>query len=415
MGSIAMDHAGDIALGYSVSGSTYPSIAYTGRQPNDPLNSMETENTIFSGTGYQASVSRWGDYSAMSIDPVDDCTFWYTNEYLQTNSNSWHTRIASFSFPNCTNASTSPDFSLSTTPGAQAIPAGSSTSYTVNVNSSNGYNGTVNFGAISGCPAGATCSLNPTSLVAPNTATLNVTAGSAAAGNYALVISGTDSVNSSLTHQTSTTLTLTDFTVSANPSSQTITQGSNATYTVTVSSVNGFSGSVSLGVTSGCPTGAMCTIPSSVSVPANGSAQATLSIANAAVGTFGPITVTASFGGLSHPTSVSLTVNAAAAGNYSITANPSSLSVQRGKTGSTVITITPSGGFTENVALSSSCPSGITCTFNINPVTGGSDTSTLTIKVANTVSRGSYTITVTGTSSASGIVHSTQVALKVPK
>jgi hypothetical protein len=48
-------------------------------------------------------------------------------------------------------------------------------------------------------------------------------------------------------------------------------------------------------------------------------------------------------------------------------------------------------------------------------VTGGSDTSTLTIKVANTVSRGSYTITVTGTSSASGIVHSTQVALKVPK
>jgi len=422
MGSIAMDHAGDIALGYSVSsGSMYPGIAYTGRQPNDALNSMESENTIFTGTGYQASVSRWGDYSAISVDPVDDCTFWYTNEYLKTNSNLWHTRIASFSFPNCTNASMSPDFSLSTTPGSQTIAVGGATSYTVNVNSLNGYSGTVNLSLLGGCPAGATCTLNPISVTAPSaTSTLNVSGtSSSTAGNYTLVMSGTDSVNSSLSHQTSAALALTDFTVSASPSSQTVTQGTNANYTVTISSVNGFSGSVALGVSSGCPTNATCSVSTPGSVPANGSAQATLSITNTGstpVATYGSITVTAIFGGsLSHSSSVSLTVNAAAAPNYSISANPSSLSIQRGKSGSTVITITPSNGFNESVALTTTCPSGMSCGFNVNPVAGGSGSSTLTINVTSAASRGNYTLTVTGNSSPSGIGHSIQVALKVPR
>ena len=420
MGSIAMDHVGDIALGYSLSsGSMYPSIAYTGRQTTDALNSMESENTIFSGTGYEASVSRWGDYSAMSVDPVDDCTFWYTNEYLKTNSNQWHTRIASFNFPNCTNAATSPDFSLSATPGAHTIVVGSGTSYTVNVNSLNGYNGTVNFGAVSGCPAGATCTLNPTSVAPPSTSSMiNVTAGSAAAGNYMLAVSGTDSANNSLTHQTSMALALTDFSVSATPSSQTVTQGTNADYTVTLSSVNGFSGSVTLGVSSGCPSNATCTVSSPAAIPANGSAQATLTVTNTGstpVGTYGSITVTAIFGGtLSHSASVSLTVNTASPGNYSISANPTSLTIQRGKSGSTVITIAPSGGFSENVGLGSSCPGGMSCTFTVNPVAGGSGSSALKINVTSAAIRGNYTITVTGTS-ASGIVHSTPVGLKVPK
>ncbi len=105
MGSIAMDKAGDIAVGYSVSSSaSYPSIAYSGRIAADPLGQLEAENSIVTGTGSQQSgLSRWGDYSAMSIDPVDDCTFWYTAEYLQASGIfNWNTRIASFSFPGCT-------------------------------------------------------------------------------------------------------------------------------------------------------------------------------------------------------------------------------------------------------------------------------------------------------------------------
>ncbi|HAB53869.1 MAG TPA: hypothetical protein DCE80_17110 [Ignavibacteriales bacterium] len=102
IGSIAMDGFGNIALGYSVSSSTvYPSIRYTGRMRDDPLGQMTiTEQTIIGGTGSQThSSSRWGDYSMMSVDPIDDATFWYTNEYIQTTGSApWRTRIGSFTF-----------------------------------------------------------------------------------------------------------------------------------------------------------------------------------------------------------------------------------------------------------------------------------------------------------------------------
>lgn len=99
MGSIAQDKYGDMALGYSASSSSvYPSIRYTGRLAGDPAGTMEAEATIFAGTASQTgTLHRWGDYTAMSIDPVDDCTFWYTNEYIPTNGSfNWSTRIASF-------------------------------------------------------------------------------------------------------------------------------------------------------------------------------------------------------------------------------------------------------------------------------------------------------------------------------
>jgi hypothetical protein len=104
MGSIAMDKVGDMALGYSVSNSTMnPSIRFTGRLATDPLNTMEVENTVWNGTGSQLqNLSRWGDYSSMSVDPVDDCTFWYTTEYLKSSGTfNWSTRISSFKFPGC--------------------------------------------------------------------------------------------------------------------------------------------------------------------------------------------------------------------------------------------------------------------------------------------------------------------------
>jgi hypothetical protein len=104
MGSIAMDKLGDMALGYSVSSSTLnPSIRITTRLAGDPLNQLGAETTIFNGTGSQnGGLNRWGDYSAMSVDPVDDCTFWYTQEYLKANGSfNWSTRISSFKFSTC--------------------------------------------------------------------------------------------------------------------------------------------------------------------------------------------------------------------------------------------------------------------------------------------------------------------------
>ncbi|MFY9559140.1 MAG: choice-of-anchor D domain-containing protein [Terriglobales bacterium] len=104
MGSIATDQAGNIALGYSVSSSSvFPSIFFTGRAPSDPLGSMQSEQVIVNGAGSQTGgLSRWGDYSSMTIDPADDCTFWYTQEYIKSNGSfNWSTRIANFKFDSC--------------------------------------------------------------------------------------------------------------------------------------------------------------------------------------------------------------------------------------------------------------------------------------------------------------------------
>ncbi|HSE12673.1 MAG TPA: hypothetical protein VLB69_08565, partial [Rudaea sp.] len=105
MGSIAMDKAGNTALGYSVSSGTLkPAARYTGRLATDALNTMQAEASLVEGGGSQtgSNLSRWGDYSAMTVDPVDDCTFWYTTEYLTANGAfNWSTRIGSFKFAGC--------------------------------------------------------------------------------------------------------------------------------------------------------------------------------------------------------------------------------------------------------------------------------------------------------------------------
>jgi hypothetical protein len=103
MGSIAMDKVGNIALGYTVSSSTVsPGMRYTGRVSTDRRNTMEAEVTIFDGSGAESSGGRWGDYTSMSVDPVDDCTMWHTGQYMAATGNlSWATRLFSFKFPSC--------------------------------------------------------------------------------------------------------------------------------------------------------------------------------------------------------------------------------------------------------------------------------------------------------------------------
>jgi len=112
MGSIAMDHAGNIAAGFSASSTTvFPSIRYAGRLVSDPAGTFaQGEATLIAGTGSQTGPGgRWGDYSAITVDPVDDCTFWYTTEYIQvTGERTWRTRIGSFKFPSCTPVSPPP-------------------------------------------------------------------------------------------------------------------------------------------------------------------------------------------------------------------------------------------------------------------------------------------------------------------
>jgi hypothetical protein len=110
MGSIAMDRNGNMALGYSVVNGVdvFPGIRYTGRLSGDPLGQMTLgEGTIINGTGVQRTTnSRWGDYTSLTLDPADDCTFWYVNEYYTlagqlSSVSGWQTRIASFKLPGC--------------------------------------------------------------------------------------------------------------------------------------------------------------------------------------------------------------------------------------------------------------------------------------------------------------------------
>ena len=103
MPSLAVDKFGNMAVGYSMSTSTtYPSIRYAGRLVTDAVGTLGlTETIMFAGTGSQTSYSRWGDYAAMTVDPVDDCTFWFTTEYYETTGTNWQTRIGSFKFPGC--------------------------------------------------------------------------------------------------------------------------------------------------------------------------------------------------------------------------------------------------------------------------------------------------------------------------
>lgn len=104
MSSAAFDKLGNILIGYSASSSAvFPGIRLAGRRRTDPKNLLRTEAVVQNGSGSQfVNLARWGDYSTMQIDPADDCTFWYTTQYIAANGTfNWRTRIASFKFPNC--------------------------------------------------------------------------------------------------------------------------------------------------------------------------------------------------------------------------------------------------------------------------------------------------------------------------
>jgi uncharacterized repeat protein (TIGR01451 family) len=137
MGSIAMDGDGNIALGYSVSSSSmFPAIRYTTRLASDPPGTFGSEAVLIDGGGSQTGTNRWGDYSSMSIDPVDDCTFWYTNEYYPVSSpRGWHTRVGAFLIPGCGGPSADLSIAKSASPDPLVAP-GAALTYTLTITNS---------------------------------------------------------------------------------------------------------------------------------------------------------------------------------------------------------------------------------------------------------------------------------------
>jgi len=126
MGSAAMDGQGNLAIGFSASSSSiHPQLRYAGRLATDPINALtQGEAHLYDGAGSQTgSGNRWGDYSSLTIDPADDATFWYTNEYYSsTTSYNWRTRIGSFKL-----ATGTPTPTPTSTPTATATPVATPT------------------------------------------------------------------------------------------------------------------------------------------------------------------------------------------------------------------------------------------------------------------------------------------------
>ena len=215
MGSAAMDGQGNLAIGFSASSSTInPQIRYAARLATDPINTLaQGEAHLFDGTGSQSGTSnRWGDYSALSVDPVDDSTFWYTNEYYSTTASfNWRTRIGSFKIasgsPTPTPTPTpAPDFSLSISPSTVTLHrSGGTATYTVTITRTGGFSSTVQL-SVSGLPSGTTGSFSPNPATTSSALTLNVSS-STARGSYTFTVSGT---SGTLTHTATATLSKTN-------------------------------------------------------------------------------------------------------------------------------------------------------------------------------------------------------------
>lgn len=245
MGSVAMDGQGNMALGFSASSSVIkPQLRYAGRLASDPLNTMaQGEAHLFDGAGSQSGTgNRWGDYSSLTVDPIDDSTFWYTNEYYAaTGSFNWRTRIGSFKLsgtspsptPTATPTATAiatptatatatptatatatptatptptpvPDFSLSISPSSVTIGHnGGTASYTVTITRTGVFNLPVTL-SVSGLPAGATGSFAPNPATNSSSLTINVNA-SVNKGTYPFTVTGIGG-SPSITRTTSATL-----------------------------------------------------------------------------------------------------------------------------------------------------------------------------------------------------------------
>ena len=213
MPSVAMDQNQDIAVGYSKSSANagdYPSLIYAGRIPSDPAGTLESEVILQQGAGSQSSngADRWGDYTSMTVDPTDDCTFWFTEEYFQATGQNrgfnWSTAIGSFTFPECGVGGT-PSFNVTANPNNLTVSVGNSGSSTITVYPVNGFSGSVNLSA-SGLPNGVTAAFNPNPTTTTSTLTLTASP-TATTGTVPVTITG---VSGAATNMTTLNLNVTN-------------------------------------------------------------------------------------------------------------------------------------------------------------------------------------------------------------
>jgi subtilase family serine protease len=301
--------------------------------------------------------------------------------------------------------SATPSFTLSDSPTSLSITQGSSGTSTITVHDVNGFSGSVTLAA-SGLPSGVTAAFgtNPTT----GTSVLTLTASATATtGTSTVTITGT---SGSLTATTTLALTVNStatpaFSVSASPTSVTVTQGASGTSTITVTSTGGFNSATTLSA-SGLPSGVTAAFSTNpVTPPANGSATSTLTLTASASATVGTatVTITGTSGSTSHSATITLTVNASSGTkNFTLTLVPNSFTIDENGSKSTTLTVTSVNGFHSAVTLSvNEFPTDVSATASSNPVTppaNGSVNVTITWSATRRAPTGTTTIELIGTS-----------------
>ena len=417
--AFALDGNGDMYVVYNISSSTqYVGVRITGQLAGAAPQTLAAAQTIRSGdTTYNMNpcfgttgASRWGDYAGAAIDPQNPTDVWVASEYaaIGTSTNpstagcAWGTFAARLTFA----VTVVPDFTLSASPASQTVTQGASTTYNVTVNPTGGFTGSVAF-SVSGLPSGAAGSFNPTT---GNSSTLTVTTSSTTpAGTYPLTITGTSGPLSrtAIVSLVVNAAPTPDFTLSASPASQTVTQGASTTYNVTVNPTGGFTGSVAFSL-SVLPSGATGSFN-----PATGNSS-TLTVTTSSTtptGSF-PLTITGTSDSLSRTAVVTLVVQAATAGDFSLSATPSSQNVRRGAAGTYTVNIARTGGFAGAVTFTvSGLPAATTGSFIPNP--SGTNSSKLTVRVGVGTPTRTYVLTIMGTSGT--LTHRATVTLVVKR
>jgi hypothetical protein len=230
------------------------------------------------------------------------------------------------------------------------------------------------------------------------------------AGSFTATLTVTDNAGLTDPHPPTRTITVNpapDFSISASPSSQSTVQAGNASYTVSVSALNGFTDTVNLSV-SGLPSGASASfLPTSVT----GSGSSALTVTTSAstpVGSY-TLTITGASATLSHSVNVTLNVNST--GDFALSASPTTLQISRGGSGSDTVTVSALQGFTGTVSLNlTGLPARTSASWNPSTVTG-SGSSALTIRVNKRARSGTYNLTIMGTSG--NLAHSIPLTLVV--
>jgi hypothetical protein len=307
--SLAVDQHGDVALAYAYSSATeYPGIAYATLSPSGPQGS---EAVLKAGEATFVS-TRYGDYAGTALDPHDGLTIWHVEEYAKglAGTGEWGTWVSAIQIASATSA---PDFSMAATPTSPpAIIPGAAESYTVTLDALNGFTGSVSL-SVSGLPPGASASWSTTSVplgTAPTTVTLTVTTANATTGGtYPLTITGT---GGGLIHTAAVNLAVKDFSISVSPASRAVRRGRHTSYTVTLTAVHGFTGSVALTL-NGLPAGARGSLSTkAVTFVAGGPTSAGITLAVSTTSTTprgtSTLTITAAGEGVTRSGTCTLTV-----------------------------------------------------------------------------------------------------------